>query len=204
MLMVIPMNFYYTTEQLNNLKNKDKKLAAYIEKVGLIEREINPNLFEALIDSIISQQISTKAAITIKNRIIDISGSLNANDLSLLTIEQIQACGMSFRKANYIQNAVNAYLNKEIDFDLLPTMSDQEIIDTLVKLPGIGTWTVEMLLIFSLNRYDVISYKDLGIIRGMKRLYNKDEITKEQFAKYKKRYSPYGSIASLYLWYISK
>ncbi len=198
------MNFYYTTEQLNNLKNKDKKLAAYIEKVGLIEREINPNLFEALIDSIISQQISTKAAITIKNRIIDISGSLNANDLSLLTIEQIQACGMSFRKANYIQNAVNAYLNKEIDFDLLPTMSDQEIIDTLVKLPGIGTWTVEMLLIFSLNRYDVISYKDLGIIRGMKRLYNKDEITKEQFAKYKKRYSPYGSIASLYLWYISK
>ena len=82
-------------------------------------------------------------------------------------------------------------------------MPDDEVIGLLSSLPGIGVWTAEMLLIFSLGRMDVLSYGDLAIRRGLCKLYGHKTLTKEQFARYKKRYSPYGSIASLYLWRLS-
>ena len=82
-------------------------------------------------------------------------------------------------------------------------MSDSDVIKTLTDIRGIGVWTAEMLLIFSLMRPNVISYGDLAIRRGMMRLYNLKELPKDRFGRYAKRYSPYGSVASLYLWQIS-
>jgi len=77
------------------------------------------------------------------------------------------------------------------------------VIKRLVSLPGVGVWTAEMMLIFSLQRPDVVSWGDYGIRKGMMKLYGLDELTREQFDKYRKRYSPYGSVASLYLWEIA-
>ena len=95
-------------------------------------------------------------------------------------------------------------LRKEIDLEKIKEMADEDVIKTLVKLKGIGKWTAEMLMIFSLKRPDIISYDDLAIRRGMMKLYKHRDITPELFEKYRRRYSPYSSVASLYLWEKSK
>jgi len=195
--------FPYTQADLHLLKKKDKKLSALIDRYGVIEREMNRDLFAALVGSIISQQISGKAADTVENRLIALCGEITPKRIHVADLSAIQQCGMSMRKARYIKAAGEAAFDGSIDLNSLEAMSDNDIIGLLTSLPGIGVWTAEMLLIFSLGRMDVLSYGDLAIRRGLCKLYGHKTVTKEQFARYKKRYSPYGSIASLYLWRLS-
>lgn len=195
--------FVYGDKEIEYLKKRDKKLGSLIDRIGIIEREVNLDTFSALIDSIVSQQISTKAAITVATRLNNLVGEINPNNIYNASIEDIQKCGMSVRKATYIKGIADAAISKEIDFDKLHTLTDEEVIEKLTSLYGVGTWTAEMLLIFSLGRKNVISFKDLAIRRGIMKLYNLKELTKTDFEKYKKRYSPFGSVASLYLWVIS-
>jgi len=190
-------------EELEALKKKDKKLAAAIERIGMIERGINKDIFSALIGSIISQQISNKAAATVKNRLISLCEEITPEQIHNTDIADIQKCGMSMRKARYIKKAGEAAYTDALDFAALKNMPDDEVIKQLSALPGIGVWTAEMLLIFSLGRRDVLSFGDLAIRRGICNLYGHKTLTKEQFMRYKKRYSPYGSIASIYLWELS-
>ena len=205
--------FVYGEKEIDYLKGKDKKLGAAIERIGIIRREITQDLFTALISSVVSQQISNKAAATVWSRLIKL---LAANDLDCLnseiltpegisrvSIQEIQSCGMSVRKASYIKGIADAALDGTVDFPNLRHLSDQEIITKLSSLRGVGVWTAEMLLIFSLNRLDVLSFKDLALCRGMMNLYGHKELTKERFERYRKRYSPYGSVAALYLWALS-
>lgn len=151
-----------------------------------------------------SQQISTKAAFTVKNRLIEQVGRITPETISKQDIENIQLCGMTMRKAKYIKNIAKAAVNKRINLDNLNLLSDKEIINELVKLEGVREWTAEMLLIHSFERPDVLSYKDLGIRRGLKKLYSLEDISKEEFEVYRKKYSPYNTVASLYLWKISE
>lgn len=198
------MNFYkYTEKEIEYLKNRDRKLGAKIDEISMVQRRIEPDIFSALISSIISQQISTKAAITVKNRLIDLVGEITPKNIAKLEIESIQKCGMSIRKANYIKEIGNVAINKTIDFEGLHKLTDEEVIKELVKLKGVGEWTAEMLLIHSLQRPNILSYKDLGIRRGMMELYALTELSKDEFQVYKNRYSPYCTVASLYLWEIS-
>src|SRR5690606_26181740 len=97
----------------------------------------------------------------------------------------------------------DAVINGELSMEELKSLSDEEVIKRLTAFHGVGVWTAEMLMIFSMERPDVVSWNDLAIRRGMSRLYHHKELTKEQYLRYKKRYSPYGSVASLYLWAIS-
>jgi DNA-3-methyladenine glycosylase II len=115
----------------------------------------------------------------------------------------MQKCGMTLRKAGYIKGIGESVINGDIDFSSLNAMSDQKIIKTLTTLKGVGIWTVEMLMIFSLSRPDIVSFGDLAIRKGMMNLYNINELTKEKFLKHREVYSPYGSVASLYLWELS-
>lgn len=191
--------FTYGEKETAYLSQKDKKLAAVIERVGQIEREVTPDLFAALISSIISQQISNKAAETVWRRFHELAGEVTPQNILAKTVGEIQACGISFRKAGYIWGIAEAAVTR-IDFSKLSDLPDDEIVKRLTALKGVGVWTVEMLLIFSLSRPDVLSYGDLAIRRGMTRLYGLKELTPEKFLRYKKRYSPYGTVASLYLW----
>jgi len=120
-----------------------------------------------------------------------------------LSAGQVQACGMSMRKAGYIKGIAQAAMDGIIDFDALADMADDEVIAALTKLDGIGVWTAQMMLIFSLCRPNVVSYGDLAIRRGMMRLYDHKELPRQRFDRYVKRYAPYGSVASIYLWEIS-
>jgi 3-methyladenine DNA glycosylase/8-oxoguanine DNA glycosylase len=184
------------------LRKKDKKLGAAIERIGWIKRSITPDPFVALVESIVGQQISNKAAATVCKKLHELCGA-DANRLHSLTLEEIQSCGMSMRKAGYIKNVAEATVSKAIDFHDFPNKSDEEIIRTLTAIKGVGVWTAEMLLIFSLMRPNVVSYGDLAIRRGMMVLYGLRELPKEKFARYAKRYAPYGSVASLYLWQLA-
>ena len=195
--------FEYGEKEINYLKNKDKKLASAIDRIGMIECKLTPCAFSALIQSIISQQISDKASVTVTNRLYELVGELNAENIVKLTTEQIQKCGMSTRKASYIKGISESVLSGEINFEELDFLNDKEVIKKLTTLNGVGEWTAEMLLIFSYNRMNILSYKDLAIRRGIMNIYGHEELTKEQFEKYRKRYSPYCSVASLYIWKLS-
>ncbi len=198
------MNYFvYGEKEIEYLKKKDKKLGAAIDQIGMIKRDVLLEPFKSIISSVVGQQISNKAADTVNARLLNLLGEINPQNIMNASIEDIQKCGMSNRKVEYIKGIAEAAINKTIDFDNLYKLSDEEIIKQLTSLYGVGVWTAEMLLIFSLGRMDVLSFKDLAIIRGMKRLYNLEKVTKEDFEKYRKRYSPYGSVASLYLWELS-
>ena len=195
--------FEYGLKEIEYLKSKDKKLGAAIDRIGAIKREITPDPFAAMVSSIVGQQISSKAAATVWNRLNGLLGVVTPESISKAELSDIQSCGMTLKKAGYIKGIAEAAISGEVDFDKLHTLGDEEIIRKLSSLQGVGVWTAEMLLIFSLCRPDVVSYKDLAICRGMMNLYGLKELPKEKFERYRKRYSPYGSVASLYLWAIS-
>lgn len=194
--------FLYGKLELDHLKSVDLKLKRYIEKIGEIKRKINTDLFSALVESIISQQISTKAATTVTKRLKTLTGELRPENILEHPKEEIQKCGLSFKKVNYIQKVAKAFINNDLNYEELQTLPDEEIIKKLIQLPGVGRWTAEMLLIHTFLRPNVLSYYDLGIKRGLMILHNLEELSKEQFNFYKKLYSPYGTTASLYLWEI--
>ncbi len=200
---VIKVYFEYNQFQLDELRNKDPKLKEVIDEMGFIQREVIPDLFVALINSIVGQQIAAKAADTVWKRMLDKFKDITPEILNEAKLEEIQACGMSFRKAQYIKNAASKVYNNELDLTALNDLSDKEVIQTLIQFDGIGEWTAEMLMIFSMNRYNILSYKDLAIQRGLMNLYHHRKITKKLFAKYQRRFDPYNSIASLYLWQLS-
>ena len=192
--------FDYGQVEMDYLKRKDKKLGAAIDRIGIIQREITPDPFTALVSSVVSQQISKKAAETVWNRLCALLNEMTPESIALVDLSDIKACGMSERKASYIKGIAEAAISGSVDFKTLHTLSDEEIIIKLSSLHGVGVWTAEMLLIFSLNRPDVLSFKDLAICRGMMNIYGLKELPKGKFERYRKRYSPYGSVASLYLW----
>ena len=157
-------------------------------------------MFSALIHSIVAQQIATKAASTVWNRLLERCGEITPQCLYAMDVAEIQRCGLSMRKARYIQGASRSVALQELKLDEFPALPDADIIARLSGLEGIGVWTAEMLLIFSLQRPNIVSWGDLAIRRGMMALYGLTRLDKKQFDSYCKRYSPYGSVASLYLW----
>lgn len=196
--------FKYGLKELDHLKKKDKKLALAIDRIGMIEREVIPDLFTALVNSVVSQQISSKAAATVWNRLKECLGEITPETITSATLEEIQKCGLSTRKASYIKGIGDTVALGKLKLSELNDISDSEIIKRLSSLNGIGAWTAEMLMIFSMERPDVVSWGDLAIQRGMMNLYGLKTLSKEQFDRYRRRYSPYGSVASLYLWALSK
>jgi DNA-3-methyladenine glycosylase II len=195
--------FSYGRAEIDYLKRRDKKLGAAIDRIGLIEREIGPDPFASLVMSVVAQQISNKAARAVRGRLRELLVEITPERIAGVDSADIQRCGLSARKAGYIKGIAEAAMGGRVDFPRLNEMGDDEIILALSSLHGIGVWTAEMLLIFSLCRPDIVSWGDLAIRRGMMNLYGLKKLTRAQFDRYRKRYSPYGSVASLYLWALS-
>ncbi len=196
--------FPYTDAELLALREKDAVLADYIDRVGRIEREIVPDLFAGLVRSIVAQQISSAALKTILMRMSDLLCEFTPECVLAAGPEAIQLCGLSMKKAGYIHAVAERVACGSLNLAALSGLPDERVIASLVTLPGIGEWTAEMLLIFSLCRRNVLSRKDLGINRGIRRLYGVDDVSDEMFSALRARYSPYASIASLYLWDAAK
>lgn len=196
-------HFPYGHLELDHLSRHDPVLGTAITRIGIIERQITPDPFTSLIKSIVSQQISSKGAHTIWGRLCERLAGITPASIATADHAIIQQCGMSMRKASYIKSIGEAVTSGELNIERFPEMSDEEIIRQVSSLHGVGVWTAEMLLIFSLCRPDVVSWGDLAIRRGMMRLYDLQALTKEQFQHYRQRYAPYGSVASFYLWELS-
>lgn len=194
----------YGANELSYLTKKDEKLGRLIEKTGHLKREVSKDLFDSLVGYIATQQISNKAAVTVRIRITEKFGRVTAKKLAAVSDEEIKSVGISMRKALYIRGLSDAVISGELDIEGLAGLPDETVTSRLTTLKGIGDWTAEMFLIFSLGRMDVVSYKDFAIRKGMMSLYGLKTLEKEIFDKYRKRYSPYGTVASLYLWHLSK
>jgi DNA-3-methyladenine glycosylase II len=195
--------FRYGHTEIEHLRARDKKLGRAIDEIGMIEREVTPDIFTALISSVVSQQISAKATVTVRKRILDRFGAISPAVISSAGIGEIQECGLSTRKAGYIKGIGDAVADGRLDLSELRGLPDTEVIAQLSALKGVGTWTAEMILIFSMERPDILSWDDLAIRRGMMNLYSQKILERKQFERFRKRYSPFGSVASLYLWEIS-
>jgi DNA-3-methyladenine glycosylase II len=189
--------------EIDHLRKRDSKLKAAIEVIGPIRRSTNPDLFSALINTIIGQQISTKAHLTVWGRLKEQLVEITPGTVLSCTEAELQSCGITFKKARCLLGIAEKVLDGKLDVGALRSMSDAEVRKRLVEIDGIGAWTAEMLMIFSMQRPDILSFGDLAILRGMRMLYHHGVITRELFEKYRRRYSPYGSVASLYLWAIA-
>lgn len=197
------MYFIYGDEEIEYLKSKDKILGGVIEKIGHIERVTDTDLFSSVVHHIIGQQISTKEQETIWQRLKDELGEVNAENIYKTDISRLQSLGMSFRKAEYIKDFADKVHSGSFNLQDISEMSDEEAIKALVSLKGIGVWTAEMILLFCLQRPDIFSFDDLAIQRGLRMVYHHRKIDRKLFEKYRRRFSPYCSVASLYLWAVS-
>jgi len=195
--------FEYGAEEVEHLKKADPVLGEAMDRIGRVERTVIPDLFQALIYAVIGQQVSAKAAYTVWCRLQEKVGEISPARIAEASEKEIQQCGMTYRKACYIKDAAKMVQEGSFEIEGLKELPDSEVIKRLSSLKGIGIWTAEMLLLNSMERPDIVSRGDMAITRGMMKLYGHPEITKEQFQEYKTRYSPYGSVASIYLWKIS-
>ena len=130
-------------------------------------------------------------------------GTVNAEAILAAGVPSLQALGMTFRKAAYITDFAERVHTGAFDLDAVAHMSDEAAIRALSSLKGIGVWTAEMILLFCLQRPDIFSYDDLAIRRGLRMVYHHREIDRDLFEKYRRRFCPYCSVASLYLWAVS-
>ena len=195
--------FEYSDIEIEYLKSRDPVLKQVIEQIGIIKRAVIPDLFAALVNSIVGQQISTKAHQTIWQRINNSFSPITPANFKSLSAEELQKCSITMKKAHYIKEITRRIISDQLDLERLADLSNEEVIEQLCELPGIGRWTAEMILTFSLQRKDIISYSDLAILRGMRMVYHHRRITPQLFTKYKRRYGPYATIASLYLWAVA-
>lgn len=195
--------FPYGEQEIAYLKSRDKRLGEVIDKVGMVKRRVIPDLFAALVHSIVGQQISTKAHETIWRKMTGAFGEVTPEKVLGLSPEELQAFGITFKKVDYIRSAARKIASGEFDIHALRTMSNAEVCAKLSELDGIGVWTAEMLMLHSLQRPDVLSFGDLAVQRGLRMLYHHRKITRPLFEKYRRRYSPYGSVACIYLWAVS-
>lgn len=189
------------------LAKADSKMASLIQRHGPCQ--IQPSSrppFEYLIRSIISQQLSSKAASTIVSRVENLLGEQGFSARAILgvTYEQLRACGLSNAKVQYSQGIAQACLDESLDFNALADMPSEEVIESLIQLKGVGEWTAQMFCIFALGHLDVFAPADIGLQRGLQHLYELEEKpAKPLMLELTEPWRPYRSVASWYLWRIA-
>lgn len=203
MCAVVTKFFEYGPKEIEALSAADPVLGDFMSRRGQVERVIIPELFPALVHAIVGQLISVKAVQTIWSRMQAAFGDIRPERLAAASTDEIQRCGITMKKALCIHRIATQVASGEFDLEGLRSLPDAEVAARMTVLPGIGVWTAEMLLMNCLERPDILSWGDIAIRRGIMNLYGLPALTKEQFEQYRLRYSPYGSVASIYLWEIS-
>lgn len=185
---------------------KDKKLAKLVIGKEPLRLKFHKNICLRLCASIMSQQLSTKVAKVIFQRFLDLYGGEEPTPQQIADtpFDKLRAIGLSNAKTQYVLNVAQFALDHDLSDQKLKKMSDDEIIELLTQIKGVGRWTVEMLLMFTLGREDLFSADDYGIQVAMKKLYRLDDSNKKAFRekmlKISSRWSPYRTYACLHLW----
>lgn len=197
------MYFEYGEKEISYLRQKDKRLCEVIDRIGHIDRAADLDLFSSVVHHILGQQISTKAQATIWQRMTESFGNVTAETVLSAGVPKLQSMGMTFRKAEYITDFAERVHIGAFDIDGIRELSDGDAIRKLASLKGIGVWTAEMILLFCLQRPNIFSYDDLAIQRGLRMIYHHRKMNRDLFEKYRRRFSPYCSVASLYIWAVA-
>jgi DNA-3-methyladenine glycosylase II len=188
---------------IDHLVKRDPVMAELIEQVGPFRLSLEDDYFKALVRSILAQQISTSAARSIHARLVEAvrNDSSMETGIHRLEVEELRQLGISRPKAVYLKDLTAKVLAGELQLHTLSNKSNEEVIEELIRVKGIGKWTAQMFLIFSLGRLDIFPADDLGVRAAIKRLYRKRTLPKpKQLRKYEKLWHPYSSIASWYCW----
>jgi DNA-3-methyladenine glycosylase II len=187
---------------LDHLKKSDAILASIIVRVGPCKMTYRDPTFEMLARAIVFQQLSTKAAQTIYGRLEEAAGgALTPESIQNLSVGEMRRAGLSRQKLGYIRDLAEHALSGKVDFARLPAMSDEEVIESLTDIKGIGVWTAHMFLLFSLRRPNVLPVGDLGVRTAIQRAYRKRKMpTPKQVEQIAKGWHPYCSYAAWYLW----
>ena len=185
--------------------SKDEKLKKLIEQHGPFELKKQKKLWLYLCFSIMSQQLSTKVARVIKQRFLDLYDKEPTPQQVVGTpFEKLRGVGLSNAKVNYVQNVARFEIEKGMDHKKLAKMNNEEVIEYLTEIKGVGRWTVEMLLMFALCREDLFAIDDLGLQQAVISLYDlkhrKKKIMNAKILKISEQWSPYRTYACLYLW----
>ena len=195
--------FEYGDRDIDYLSGKDERMANVIKQVGKLRRTVIPDLFTALVHSIVGQQISTKAHESIWGKICGALGEITPSKILSMEKDELRGFGISCRKADYIKSAAAKIVSGEFNISRLHELSDDRVISELTSLDGIGKWSAEMLMLFSMQRPNILSFGDLGIQRGLRMIYHHRKITTKLYEKYHRLFSPCSSVASLYIWAIA-
>ena len=191
--------FEYGETELSALRRQAPELSVFIDRFGMIKRETTPDLFTALAQAVISQQISTKAMRTVWSRVINRFGEPSPRLFLTENPESLIGCGISQRKLNYIRGIAQA-AEDGLTKESLQPLSDAEICARLQMLDGIGKWMAEMMLIFCFERKNVLSSGDRGIRTALCRLCDRKNLSRRDFDGFRQRFAPYATVASFYLW----
>ena len=187
-----------------DLLNRDEKMRVLISKFGWPDFDPKQDYFQSLLRSIVFQQLSGKAANTIYERFINlipITVMLSPKEVLKLDKDEMRKTGLSFQKINYLRNLAYFFENNSFQKKDVERMTDEEISNTLTQITGIGQWTVDMFLMFTLNRADILPYTDLGIQKGFKKIFNMNNLpSKKEMETHSKIWRPYRTIACWYLW----
>lgn len=197
-----------TDEAVEHLSGADPTMAALIEVHGPLDEQARrrgrpAEAYGALLRAIVGQQLSTKAARTIYERLIALFGDRPPEPEELLGVDEdeLRSVGLSRAKATYLRSLAQHVIDGELELDRLRELDDDEVIAQLTAVKGLGTWTAHMFLLFHLGRPDVLPVGDLGVRRGAQIAYGLDELpSAAELTDIAEAWSPYRSLASLYLW----
>jgi DNA-3-methyladenine glycosylase II len=188
-------------DAIRHLKGSDPVLSQIIELVGDYAIEYRQPVFDTLVRSIVYQQVSGRAAATIYGRLRKKARRVGPGTICRLCEDDLRGCGLSGQKARYIRDLAERTLRREVRFRTLASLPDDEVIQELTRVKGVGVWTAQMFLIFALRRPDVLPTGDLGIQAAMKRAYGLEELPKpSEMVEIARPWRPWASVASWYLW----
>lgn len=188
---------------LAHLRRADPVMSALIDRVGPLELTTEPDLWWSLVDAIVAQQLSVKAAATIAGRVaaLGAAGRPTPEEVMATDDEVLRAAGLSRAKARYVKDLATRWLDGSLRHAAIPAMSDDEVIAELTQVKGIGVWTAEMILIFTLARPDVLPVDDLGVRVAAQRAYGLAERPgRDELLRLGEPWRPWRTIASRYLW----
>ena len=195
------------SEAFKFLISVDKRIKALIDNYDLEGLNPEKSYLKSLVRSIIFQQLSGRAAKTIFDRFMALfleEKNLNANEILSLDSALMRSVGISSSKVNYIKNIAKSFVEKSIDYPNFSKLTDDQIIESLVSIKGVGRWTAQMFLIFTLKRPDVFPEGDLGVRKGFQLFYNLEELpSSELILKRSEVWSPYRSFMARYFWKVS-
>ena len=183
------------------LSNKDKVLKKIILQFPKEHMTINTNHYHSLIKSIIGQQFSVNAASSIKKKFFSLDNNITPTKIIKINNRLIKKCGLSKQKTEYINNISIFFLKNKKFIKQIHNYEDEFIRNKLIQIKGVGNWTIDMFLIFSLGFNNIFPEGDLGFLKAISKAYNKNiPLDKNYLNKLKKRWSPYNSLATWYLW----